>query len=132
MNDTSFIVVSSELSNVNKVINWLENNLFEIIKDKEKRSTFTLVIKEAIVNAIIHGNKEEKEKKVTVSYLISKKDLHVNIQDEGKGIPLSNKIKENVNDEDLLKESGRGIILMKHLCKDVIFNKTSIELIMEL
>ena len=34
--------------------------------------------------------------------------------------------------EDLLKESGRGIILMKHFCKDVIFDKTSIELIMEL
>jgi serine/threonine-protein kinase RsbW len=132
MNDASFIVVSSELSNVNKIVNWLENNLFEVIKDKEKRSIFTLVIKEAIVNAIIHGNKEDKEKNVTVSYNILNQDLHVNIQDEGNGIPVSNKIKENINDEDLLKESGRGIILMKHLCKDVIFNKTSIELIMEL
>ncbi len=126
------IVVSSELSNVTTMINWLEKNLFEKIKDKGKVSTFSLVIQEAIINAIVHGNKKNKEKNVTLSYSILDSDVHVKIQDEGAGIPKSNKTKANIKAEDLLKESGRGIILMKHFCKDVIFNKTSIELIMEL
>ena len=56
MNNSSFIVVSSELSNISTINTWLEENLFKLIKNKEKISTLSLVIQEAIVNAIIHGN----------------------------------------------------------------------------
>lgn len=132
MNNSSFIVVSSELSNISTINTWLEENLFKLIKNKEKISTLSLVIQEAIVNAIIHGNKENKEKNVTLSYSLLDSNLHIKVEDEGSGIPKNTKTKENITAEDLLKESGRGIILMKHFCKDVIFDKTSIELIMEL
>lgn len=132
--NTHFIVIPSDLLNITKVFKWLEKSLFKLISNKEKINTLSLVIQEALVNAIVHGNKENKSKNVTLSYELNNLDIHVKVQDEGDGISSSaqSKDSEHINHEDLLKDSGRGIILMKHFCKDVIFKKSSIELVVEL
>lgn len=132
--NSSFIVIPSDLDHIKKVFSWLEKNLFILIKNKEKINTLSLVIQEALVNAIVHGNKENKEKSVTLSYELNTSDIHLKVKDEGSGIPKQNQKKDSssIKNEDLLKDSGRGIILMKHFCKDMIFNKNSIELVVEL
>ena len=128
----SSIIIFSEVSNIENIFLWLEENLFGYIKTKDKIPTLSLVINEAIINAIVHGNKEDKSKKVTLSFFLKDLNLHIKVKDEGNGIPLENSLKEKVSNDDLLKDSGRGIILMKHFCKDIIFDKNSVELIMEL
>ena len=134
MNSNSSIVIESDLSNIKKVFLWLEKNLFSLIDNKSKKSTLSLVLQEALSNAIIHGNKQNKNKNVTLSYSLKDKDIHFQIIDEGEGIPIKKQEKdeEHIKDEDLLKDSGRGIILMKHFCKDVVFKKNCIELVVEL
>lgn len=134
MNSNSSIVISSDLTNIKKVFSWLEETLFALIENKSKKSTLSLVVQEALVNAIVHGNKENKDKNVTLHYEVNEKDIHLKITDEGEGIPKKGRKKDedHIKAEDLLKDSGRGIILMKHFCKDVIFDKNSIELIVEL
>ena len=131
--NSSSLTISSDLSNVSLVFDWLEKKLYKLIENKSKIDTLSVIIQEAVVNAIIHGNKEDKSKNVTLSYTLSK-NLHLEIQDEGEGISFKNKEKSSdlIKPEDLLKESGRGIILMKHFCKEVIFKKRSVELIVEL
>lgn len=131
---SSSFIFSSELSNIPKVFDWLESKLFKLVKNKDKKNTLSLVIHEALANAIIHGNKENKNKNVTLSYCIDGSHVDIEIQDEGDGIPKEKKLKdsEHIKTEDLLKDSGRGIILMKHFCQDVIFKKNSIRLIVEL
>lgn len=131
---SSNFIFSSELSNIPKVFDWLESKLFKLIKNQDKKNTLSLVIQEALANAIIHGNKENKDKNVTLSYCIDKSQISIEVKDEGEGVAIENKRKdsEHMKTEDLLKDSGRGIILMKHFCKDVIFKKNSIKLIVEL
>lgn len=132
--NSSFIVISSELSNIKIVFDWLEEGLFKSINSSEKINTLSLVIQEALVNAIVHGNKENKKKQVIFSYELNKEDVYLEIKDEGLGISKVNQLKDsdNINNEDLLKDSGRGIILIKHFCKEVIFKKNSLQLIVEL
>lgn len=132
--NSSFIEISSELSNIKNVFEWLEKGLFKFVINKEKINTLSLVIQEALVNAIVHGNKENIDKHVLLSYTLNKNDVHLKIQDEGNGIPKIDQVKdsEHINQDDLLKDSGRGIILMRHFCKDVSFNKNSINLVVEL
>jgi serine/threonine-protein kinase RsbW len=132
--NSSFIVIPSELSNIKTVFDWLEDGLFKLINNKEKTNTLSLVIQEALVNAIVHGNKEDKDKHVTFSYELNKENIALEVKDEGKGIPKINqkKDRDNMNSEDLLKDSGRGIILIKHFCKEVIFKKNSLQLVVEL
>ncbi len=132
--NSSFIVIPSELSNIKTVFDWLEEGLFKLISNKEKTNALSLVIQEALVNAIVHGNKEDKDKHVTFSYELNKKDISLEVKDEGKGIPdvKQKKDSNNISNEDLLKDSGRGIILIKHFCKEVIFKKNSLRLVVEL
>jgi|GEM_PF-679501 len=134
MNSNSSIKISSDLTNIKKVFSWLEKTLFALVNDKNKKSTLSLVVQEALVNAIVHGNKENKNKNVTLCYEVIEKDVHLKITDEGDGISKSSMQKDesDIKEDDLLKDSGRGIILIKHFCKDVIFDKNSVELIVEL
>lgn len=131
--DETSLVLSSELSLIPKLEPWIKEHLFSYITKVEEQTTLHLILQEALVNAIVHGNKEDKNKKVTLTYSYEKPLLHIFIFDEGEGIPQKSKEKseENIKTEDLLLESGRGIILMKHFCKEVIFHKNCVELIVE-
>ena len=127
---SSSFVISSELSNIKSLFNWLESGLFKLIDNKEKVNALSLMIQEALVNAIVHGNKNIKTKNVTLSYLLNDREVRIVIEDEGDGVDLCSQQKKhtNIREEDLLQDSGRGIILMKYFCKDVIFKKNSIEM----
>ena len=131
---SSSFVISSELSNIKNVFTWLESGLFKLIDNKEKVSSLSLIIQEALVNAIIHGNKSIKTKKVTLSYILNDREICIDVKDEGNGVDLSCQAKNHTNmrQEDLLEDSGRGIVLMKYFCKDVFFKKNSIELVVTL
>ncbi len=79
---------------------------------------------EAFMNAIIHGNKFDPRKKVYLTVKAYKTFYEVEIEDEGEGFEpeaLSNP----TDDENLLKESGRGVYLMKAIADTVKFQKTS-------
>src|SRR3954469_8157246 len=73
-----------------------------------------VAITEAVTNAIYHGNKADPAKKVSVSYLLSNHNLSFTIADEGPGFDYYN-LPDPTAPENLEKECGRGIFLMKHL-----------------
>ena len=128
------IEIASTLTNIKVVFNWFEETLFNKIIDKEKLNGISLVIQEALVNAIVHGNNEDENKKVFISSELKNNTIILEFKDEGKGIPIDNQLKDssNIQSEDLLKDSGRGIILMKHFCTEVNFNKNCLQLKIEL
>lgn len=132
--NSSFIVIASSLSNIKSVFDWLEEGLFKLINNKEKHNVLSLIIQESLVNAIVHGNKKDNKKHVTLSYILNKSDVCIKVEDEGEGIPTLDQSKdsEHIKEDDLLKDSGRGIILIKHFCKEVIFDKNSVKLTVEL
>ncbi len=75
---------------------------------------------EAVNNAIIHGNKSNPKKVVHVSCELIAHMLTMTVRDSGKGFDpgsLANPLEE----ENLLKESGRGIFLIKSLVDNVEF-----------
>src|SRR5882724_2608840 len=79
-----------------------------------------VAITEAVTNAIYHGNKADPKKKVSVSYLLSNHNLSFTIADEGPGFDYYN-LPDPTAPENLEKECGRGIFLMKHLTDQLIF-----------
>lgn len=127
---SSTITISSELANIKNVFKWLEDDLFKLIKKKEKIANISLVVQEALVNAIVHGNNKDKNKKVALSYKLKNRSLVLEIEDEGEGIPRKKQEKHssNIQNSEILESSGRGIILIKHFCKEVKFNKNRLSL----
>ncbi|MDP8258302.1 MAG: ATP-binding protein [Candidatus Aadella gelida] len=73
---------------------------------------------EALRNAMIHGNKLDINKKVTVEITLTDKDVIIRVQDEGDGFEPE-KVPDPTLDENLLNERGRGVYLITHLMDEV-------------
>ncbi len=82
-----------------------------------------LASSEAFMNAIIHGNKFDPRKKVYVTVKVYKTFYEVEIKDEGEGFEPES-LSNPTDDENLLKESGRGVYLIKAIADAVKFQKT--------
>lgn len=91
--------------------------------DEIKMHKLMVSVTEAVNNAMIHGNKKSGTKKVRVISEILPGWLVVMIDDEGKGFrpdTLHNPLKE----DNIMKESGRGVFLMRTLMDKVEFEVT--------
>lgn len=71
-----------------------------------------LALEEALINAIKHGNKLDRNKKVEIEAKISPDLVEITIEDEGPGFDRSS-VPDPTEEENLEKCSGRGILLME-------------------
>jgi serine/threonine-protein kinase RsbW len=77
-----------------------------------------MAVREAAVNAVLHGNAYDPDKKVELEFERTKNDLVIIIRDQGKGMDMA-KIPDPLAPENLLKTSGRGIFLIRSFMDDV-------------
>jgi len=77
-----------------------------------------MAVREAAVNAVLHGNAYDPEKKVELEFQRTKRALVIIIRDQGKGMDLT-KIPDPLAPENLLKTSGRGIFLIRSFMDEV-------------
>src|SRR5207248_2031707 len=77
-----------------------------------------MAVREAAVNAVLHGNAYDPEKKVELEFERTAGDLVITIRDQGKGLDMG-KIPDPLAPENLLKTSGRGIFLIRSFMDSV-------------
>jgi serine/threonine-protein kinase RsbW len=77
-----------------------------------------LAVREAVANAIKHGNQFAETKQVQITFETSPKNFVVTVQDEGTGFDIAS-VPDPTNPENLLKESGRGILFMQNFMDEV-------------
>ena len=90
---------------------------------EEQLSVLLLAVTEAATNAIIHANKCDVSKLVKIHAQIENSKLIVKVKDEGKGFDPAT-LPDPTRPENLLKDSGRGVYLMKVYMDEVKYNKT--------
>ena len=78
----------------------------------EEIMKISMAVREAAVNAVLHGNAYDPNKKVTLAFELTPQDLVIIIRDQGTGLEAS-KIPDPLAPENLLKTSGRGIFLIR-------------------
>ncbi len=86
---------------------------------------------EAVINAIIHGNKSNIQKRVFISYRIFNNWIVFKIRDEGRGFNVK-EIPDPSKKENILKTSGRGIFMIGKIMNKVKFNSIGNEITMYL
>ena len=91
--------------------------------DKEKIPGLLLAVTEASTNAIIHGNKSNESKLVRIDVTKEDHQLIIIVKDEGHGFD-PHKIPDPTEPENILKDSGRGIYLMRVYMDDIKFHIT--------
>ena len=79
-----------------------------------------IAMTEGVNNAIVHGNKLDPEKSVTVVCAVDNKNLVFRISDEGPGFDYDN-LPDPTAPENIEKPHGRGVFLMRHLADECAF-----------
>ncbi|MBX7151182.1 ATP-binding protein [bacterium] len=114
------LIIPSLLEKLADVESLTERVADEFQLNEDDRDNLAIAITEVSNNAIIHGNKFDHSKKVTISFYFDHDVLRVYIKDDGKGFdPLS--IDNPLDPQNLLKESGRGIFILKSIMDEVDF-----------
>tara|TARA_B100000287_G_scaffold220353_1_gene207830 strand:+ start:6318 stop:6707 length:390 start_codon:yes stop_codon:yes gene_type:complete len=117
-----FVKIPSIKENVSVVESFIEN-IGEKIKIQEAIYGNVLVsVTEAVNNAIVHGNKEDKNKKVRLGLKQNKKSVRFVVEDEGLGFDYNN-LPDPTNPKNLEKVKGRGIFLIKSLSDKTTFKQ---------
>ncbi|HSS45596.1 MAG TPA: ATP-binding protein [Thermoanaerobaculia bacterium] len=89
---------------------------------EETRHWILMALREALANAIKHGNEQNLEKHVHLEMDVTGDTLRIRIRDEGEGFdPM--KVEDPLAPENRLKTSGRGIFYMKTFMDRVRFRR---------
>jgi serine/threonine-protein kinase RsbW len=86
----------------------------------QRRFNVIVATMEAVTNAVVHGNRSDTTKQVEIRVEVTDDAIRVRVRDYGSGFDASDlpdpRLKEN-----LLREGGRGVFLMRSLVDDVSF-----------
>lgn len=88
-----------------------------------------LCLEEALINAMKHGNKLRKDTFVTLDVDADADRVSLVVRDQGAGFSMQN-IADCTKEENLFKNCGRGVYLIKHLMDEVRYNDVGNELTM--
>ncbi|MFD0795352.1 ATP-binding protein [Mucilaginibacter litoreus] len=105
--------------------------LIEEVADKYQVSEDTFAnmmtcLNEAVMNAIMHGNKLDPDKTVFINVEIDGKRIVWTITDEGEGFDYNN-LADPTAPERLEELTGRGVFILKHLADQCVFNTSGNE-----
>lgn len=89
---------------------------------EETRHWLLMALREALANAIKHGNRQDVSKRIHLEMDVVGENLQITIRDEGEGFEPS-KVDDPLAPENRLKTSGRGIFYMKTFMDDVRFRR---------
>ena len=117
------IEIESDPNNLITVEEFVNYFSKDIGLTEEQLSVLLLAVTEATTNAIIHANKCDPTKLVKIHVQIEDSKLLIKIKDEGKGFDPT-KLPDPTEPENLLKDSGRGVFLMKVYMDEVKYNVT--------
>jgi serine/threonine-protein kinase RsbW len=86
--------------------------------EEEAAFGIDMAVREAITNAMVHGNKEDEAKTIEVTLNCLGRELEIEVRDQGEGFDPTS-IPDPTDPANILKTSGRGIFLMRTFMDEV-------------
>ena len=94
--------------------------------DEDSVHWIGVAVRESVINAIKHGNREHPDKRVTVEFAFlpeqAPTELVVRVVDQGEGFEPE-EVADPLAPENILKSSGRGIFFMRSFMDDVVLQR---------
>ncbi len=82
-----------------------------------------MAVREAMVNAVVHGNRYSARKKVRLKVLQAPDHIVISVADEGEGFEMHT-VPDPLSEENILRHSGRGLLLIQAFMDEVSVAKT--------
>lgn len=119
--------ISSEINSIAPAVDKIVAQICDSRCLAGKESDVEVALFEALANAVIHGNQEQKSKSVRISCRHDAGHrVSIVIRDQGSGFD-PNEVPDPTRPENLDAEHGRGILMMKTFMDDVHFDKGGTE-----
>lgn len=81
-----------------------------------------MAVRESVVNAVVHGNRYNANKKVRFSVVKDSQRLTVRVSDEGEGFDYED-VPDPLAPENLMRSSGRGIFLIRSFVDELLIRR---------
>ena len=114
--------MESTLESVNKAEEMADQIAAQSGFDEDIRGGISMAVREAMINAVLHGNAYDPAKRVNLPFEQNNRELIITIGDEGRGLE-PDEIPDPLAPENLMKQSGRGIFLIRAFMDEVRFRK---------
>ena len=92
--------------------------------DESMRGDIAIAVNEVVKNAILHGNKCDDSKDVRITCTCGPSEFRILVGDCGGGFDPE-KVPNPLDPGNILKETGRGLLILKTLMDEVSFDITS-------
>jgi len=126
-NATLSITMRSEIDGILGAVDWLMTMIQECNCVLGDERDVEIALREALANAVLHGNHQDAEKKVQINCRIQfGGEVSIIVKDEGKGFDPKN-VPDPTAIVNLQSEHGRGIYLMIALMDEVHFEQGGAE-----
>ncbi len=116
------IVIPSHL----KWLEWVETILDRVMEhyalSENGRSFTNLALHEAVVNAIVHGNKQDENLRVTIQFELLEEKFEIFVRDQGEGFDPAD-VPDPTQPEFRLSTHGRGLLFMRSFLDELYFCK---------
>ena len=117
------ITMRSEINAISGAVDWLMTMIQECNCVPGQESDVEIALREALANAVLHGNHQDVEKKIQIGCRIQfGGEVSIVVKDEGKGFD-PNRVPDPTAIENIESEQGRGIYLMRTLMDEVHFEQ---------
>lgn len=113
--------IPSSFSSINQVETLIDEVCDKLQVKEDYYGNVLIAVTEAVNNAIIHGNKLKNDLVVDVHVGDKETDFCFNVKDSGEGFDFKN-LPDPTAPENIEKENGRGIYLMRSLAESVEFD----------
>lgn len=119
--DELHLTLGSRFENIELAEVVLDDALARREVGEDDRHWVGLALREAIANAIRHGNLEAPGKRVRVDARIASEEVEIAVEDQGSGFEPET-VADPLAPENLLRVSGRGIFYMRRFMDDVAYD----------
>jgi serine/threonine-protein kinase RsbW len=114
------VIISSALDNLD-LIQILTDCITNYMSfDEDAAHWIGMSVRESVTNAIQHGNRLDLSKKVDICFEVSPDQLSISVRDQGAGFQ-ADQIPSPLDNDNLLKPSGRGIFYIRTFMDEVEF-----------
>jgi serine/threonine-protein kinase RsbW len=112
------LTIGSRFENIELVQLILKGSLDRLGLDEDNRHWIDVAVREAVANAIKHGNRQDPAKQVVVDLALEGDTVVIRVEDEGIGFDPAH-LEDPLAPENLLKPNGRGIFYMKSFMDEI-------------
>lgn len=117
------LIISSRFENIEVAERTLLDLVAQLECGSEDEYWLVTALREALANAIRHGNRQDPDRKVSINFHVENNQLTMRVEDEGDGFD-PDQVPDPTHPENLLRPSGRGIFYMRQFMDQVNFDTT--------